>query len=658
MSIEKKSVQRCGVAVLILMCSFVMTVAAQTVPARDAGTSLRELKATVEAFAGKLPRDERFGPGPLADATLAIRKTDLLRRSPFGGARLDEALRNTERAVAGLGRAHEGDAPRRGFQERAYISAVDGSAEPYFLYVPTSYDEKVSYPLIVFLHGYYSTLNVGNWFDLMYSPTLQDVCEREGAILLMPYGRSNTEFMGIGESDVLQAMDYVRDEYNVDPRRIILSGASMGGSGAYTIACHYPDLFAGVMAITGRVDYYKWMEIAKESLPRFKQVQVDTDYARELLPNLAHVPLLIFHGEHDQTLDIGQSRLMRDLLQNMGYQCEYVELEGLGHQATWTTSFRHPKFMELLKTARKPEPVTRVTFRTFTLKYPSAYWVTIDEIEQWGSVATVNASVVGDNEINIETENISALTLGPGIPKLSDLRKVRVKVNGQRVTPIVGAPGVLGIRLAASGDATGLRKTHELSGPIREAYDGPFAIVYPAADTPENRADRENAVQIAREWLAYVQVVPRIYPDSAICEEEIRDYNLILCGSPATHTLLARIADKLPVRIEAESYVVGNRAFPRQNKGLRFVYPNPLNSRRYLLVVHGATWAPRVQSNHKLDMLPDFIVYSDETEEDGTWFPTNRFLCAGFFDGNWRLSPETTWLNAKPSEYRTLADRP
>ena len=44
----------------------------------------------------------------------------------------------------------------------------------------------------------------------------------------------------------------------------------------------------------------------------------------------------------------------------------------------------------------------------------------------------------------------------------------------------------------------------------------------------------------------------------------------------------------------------------------------------------------------------------------GVWAHSpERFLAlAGFFDANGRLSSETTWLNAEPSEYHLLADRP
>jgi len=614
----------------------------------------QELKTRIERFAATLPPSQRIGPSRLADATLAVRKLELVSRSGLGWFDHDELLTKAETAVAALGHAERQEQARTGFQERAYISEIDGSAEPYLLYVPTSYHERRQWPLLIFLHGYHPQLSVLNWIDWMYSPTLQDVCEREGVILLMPYGRSNTEFMGIGESDVLCTIGYVRDEYRVDPRRIIISGASMGGSGAYSIACHQPHLFAGVMAITGRVDYYRWMKAPKNSLPRFKQVQVDTDYARELLPNLTHVPVLVFHGERDATIDIGQSQLMYERLNKLEQPCEFVKLEGMGHLGTWGMSFTHPRFIQMLRDARSPGAPRKVAFRTFTLKYPSAYWVRIDGIERWDERAEVRAEVTADGELVVKTVNVTALTLGPGIPGAGDTRKLRLLLNGSERKPEVTADGAMRIILRPPVPADGLLKTSKLCGPIREAYDGPFIIVYPAAENDSTRTDRANAQRLAREWLDFAQAEPRLRPAAEVTVEEIRDFNLILCGSGATNTVLARIAAQLPIRIERDRYLVGDRVFPSAGNGLQMIYPNPLNPHRYILVVHGAQWGPRLQPNHKLDLLPDFIVYSAETVDDGTWFPTNRFLCAGYFDANWRLAAESTWIG--PARRKPVTD--
>jgi len=645
---------RRGTAAFLACCVLLLSIGpvrAQGDEGKKGEALLKRLGAAVRRireFEKGIPEGERFGPGRLAQAKLAARKAQMLlsqRNRLFNWeAMLREAVVGMESAVAALDEPWPGEGRRVGFQERAYISEVDGSAEPYLLYVPTNYDRKRKWPLLVFLHGYMVDLNRLNWISYMYSPTLEKLCEREGAILLMPFGRSNTEFMGIGESDVLRTIGYVRDELNVDGDRILLCGSSMGGSGAYSIACHQPDIFAGVVAVTGRVDYYLWQGVKRDSLPRFKRVQVDTDYALELLPNLVHVSVLEFHGAADREFVL-QGRRMKELCDRLGVSFETVEFEDEGH-FIWRKSFEHRNFVRAVREARRVAQPRRVEFNTFTLKYSRAYWVSIERLIEWGKKATVRAEVTGNNSIRLATENVASVRLGPGVPGIANPAGARIVYDGRIVRREAEGEGAVRLDFAETDDGDGvLRKTRAMCGPIREAYDGPFAFVYSTSRTDAGDADRKRCVRLAKEWVAYARGVPRLIPDRHLVKRDIERYNLIVVGSPETNLFSERLADRLPIRIEKEWYVLGKHRFPRAKNGLQFIYPNPFNPKRYVLIVDGVAWGPKLQVNHKLDFLPDFIVYTDETVDDGTMFPTNRVLCAGYFDGRWRLAPGSTWLN-------------
>ena len=116
--------------------------------AASPGERLAALKARVERYATSLPREKRrMGPGRLAEAKLAIRKIEVLRKDRFRWYALDDAFAEAQRAVAALaGSETQEKMPRTGFQERAYISELDGSAEPYLLYVPTGYNDAREWP--------------------------------------------------------------------------------------------------------------------------------------------------------------------------------------------------------------------------------------------------------------------------------------------------------------------------------------------------------------------------------------------------------------------------------------------------------------------------------------------------------------------------------
>ena len=88
-----------------------------------------------------------------------------------------------------------------GVHELAYLAEQDESPQPYYLYVPKAHDGRRALPCIVYLHGYAPDLNKLNW--ALFPEALLDYCDRFACYLVAPFGRSNTDFRGIGEADVL-----------------------------------------------------------------------------------------------------------------------------------------------------------------------------------------------------------------------------------------------------------------------------------------------------------------------------------------------------------------------------------------------------------------------------------------------------------------------
>ena len=593
-----------------------------------------------------LARERQLSDPALAAARLSLEKAQLLlggyRPSYFRNMRISKALGKGKLAAAQIGSGRLVEKERRGFHEKAYLSDIDFSPQPYLVYVPSGYDGKERVGLLVFLHGYASDLDKVNWIEMMYSEDMERLAEREGFIALMPFGRSNTEFMGVGEADVLRAIACVKREYKIDGDRVIVSGASMGGTGAYTIACHYPHLFAGVFTITGRVDYYQWMGIEKRALPRFKQIQTDVDYPRELLPNLAHIPVYIFHGQTDPLLRVEQSRLMARLLRELKQPVRYKELAGRGHYI-WSAVFTDPSLSKWMRERRRPVAPRRVAYRTYSLKYSRAYWLRIDRFQRWGELASVAAEILDRGRIRVQSENVAAMTLRPGRALLDWKRPVRVEWNGKVETCRPTLSGGISL-LRGPVLPRALRKTRDLCGPVREAFASRFLLVY---GTCGSAADAKKEAQRAQggllDWYQFAKGVAAMKSDKRVTDADIRDCHLILFGSPSTNRLVKRIAPDLPIKIKNDVYVVGPRKFPRGEASLLMIYPNPLNRKRYVVIADGEPWGKMLPANHKLDLVPDFVIFRQEADKDGTMFQTNRFLCAGYFDSAWQLSDRLTW---------------
>ena len=121
-------------------------------------------------------------------------------------------------------------------------------AERYLVRLPTSYHQKNTWPLIVFLHGSGKRGNDPKKLD-KYLDFFESYWGKElPAVLVMPQCRSEQRW----EADDIRALVTIIDQqYHVDSNRVYLMGSSMGGFGAWRTAAAYPDFFAAIIPISG-----------------------------------------------------------------------------------------------------------------------------------------------------------------------------------------------------------------------------------------------------------------------------------------------------------------------------------------------------------------------------------------------------------------------
>jgi hypothetical protein len=89
-----------------------------------------------------------------------------------------------------------------------------------------------------------------------------------------------------------------------------------------------------------------------------------------------------------------------------------------------------------------------------------------------------------------------------------------------------------------------------------------------------------------REMLAdaFTEVLPPLKPDAEVTEEELREKDLVLFGSPEDNGILARMAQegKLPVTFGKGFFRFQGRTYGRPEDGLALALPSPYNPRRAL----------------------------------------------------------------------------
>jgi hypothetical protein len=274
--------------------------------------------------------------------------------------------------------------------------------------------------------------------------------------------------------------------------------------------------------------------------------------------------------------------------------------------------------------------------------------VTIEGFQKYDRLARIDAQIKAGNRIEVVAENVARFHLQPPPEYLAANKPITLVVNG--VEEHYDAAPVL--RWPRATEVVPLRKTPQRTGPIKECYRDPFLIVY--GTLLAGSSNEVNARRFVREWDLYADGKPPIKADKDVTEDDKKNYNLILFGTRRSNSLLAPIAEKLPVEMTLRGYRLGDKEYsaPAQPFGVQLCYPSPFDERRMIVVQSGHFWGDALTINHKFDLLPEYIIYTDERDPTDD---TNRAVAAGFFEDDWQLPADAapfpvTPMNEQPQE--------
>lgn len=169
----------------------------------------------------------------------------------------------------------------------------------YILYLPK--EIKTDLPVLLFLHGIgergdkvsdiekYALPKYMNKFDIPY-------------IVIAPQC-SNNNFWDYHLRDVEKILEEVYNEYKYDKNRVCILGSSMGAFGAWNYIMSRPNLFKGIVSVSGGI-----MLSIKETLLPLKDKNI-----------------LIYHGTCDDVIDMSESINAFNKLKNI--ETQNIELK-------------------------------------------------------------------------------------------------------------------------------------------------------------------------------------------------------------------------------------------------------------------------------------------------------------------------------------------
>ena len=264
--------------------------------------------AALKAFAGL--RAVQNGHGDLLAVFRALRYAPRAQEAlyplaakfpPISSFFLDPALREDEELLMRLA------APVREDTGVLHDNNESGSRGGFSLYVPEYYMPDRAWPLVMALHG-----GSGNGRNFLWS-WLRDA-RSFGAILIAPTATGNTWALMGEDNDtpnLMRILQTVQNRWTIDPKRLLLTGMSDGGTFCYVSGLESASPFTHLAPVSAT--FHPLMaEIA------------DAERLRGL-------PIFQVHGRLDWMFPVQVARQTHNLLTAAGADVNYREIEDLSH---------------------------------------------------------------------------------------------------------------------------------------------------------------------------------------------------------------------------------------------------------------------------------------------------------------------------------------
>jgi predicted esterase len=211
--------------------------------------------------------------------------------------------------------------------------------------------------------------------------------------------------------------------YPIDPERVVLCGASMGGFGAWNTGFRHADRWAGVVEACG-------------GLTRMSFAGLDDPLSESLVQNGLMFPVWGAHGTADTIVPYAQDKACADKLTALGGDVTFHTIQGAGHDLAASIATDPTLMPEVAKFAttkvRKSHP-TSLTYVAGNSTLDGAHWLRI---------ATGAGSAGGTLSGQIDTATNTITLSGSGVStarvylddKILDTTKpVTIQVGGATV---------------------------------------------------------------------------------------------------------------------------------------------------------------------------------------------------------------------------------
>ena len=367
-----------------------------------AAASLALLAAAAPAArtAAAVPALDAFLGAASRDAAARLVDNIVRARVPF-----DDAYSRLQR-----GKVH---GPQKTGVVRLHNRTSDGVEHHYVLNVPESYDPGRRYQVRFHLHGGVGARSTN---APVGAGTIGALAGAE-QIYVIPYAWNEAPWWSDDQVlNLVEILDATKRLYNVDENRVVVSGVSDGGTGAYWVAMRETTPFASFLPLNGY-----WMVLASG----------DVDDGMVFANNLRNKPVFAVNGGRDRLYPTSVVDPHIAIMKRGGVTVDYHPQPEAGHNTAWWPDVKDAFETFVRDHPRQPLPDTLTWETSRTNTGNRAHWLIIDKL----GVQPGDAKMADLNDIEM--------------PPVADFG---VRASGMRVNQVAAGSNAEQIGLKA-GDA-------------------------------------------------------------------------------------------------------------------------------------------------------------------------------------------------------------
>jgi dipeptidyl aminopeptidase/acylaminoacyl peptidase len=222
--------------------------------------------------------------------------------------------------------------------------SFDNLEIPAFYSKPKDSTEKL--PVVIYIHG-----GPESQARAVYNP-VQQYLLNHGFAVCTPnirgstgYGKTFTHLDDVRKrmdavKDLIFLVEWLKENGNIDSKKIGIMGGSYGGFMVLAAISHYPQLWSAAIDIVGMSSLRTFLQTTspwrkKQRESEYGTIERDGEYFDKIDPlnysDRISSPLLVIHGEGDPRVHIKESEQMVDNLKKRNHSVDFIRFEDEGH---------------------------------------------------------------------------------------------------------------------------------------------------------------------------------------------------------------------------------------------------------------------------------------------------------------------------------------